>query len=382
MVATFPSVTWPSHTTLVTGVSPARHGLVGNGVFDRATGREITYVGDPELTKSQSVHSPTIYDVAHAAGLKTAGVIWPATAGASTLDWAIPDTNRKEVLARHTTPGLADELDKAGIPIGSLARWGWQKDYSGPRDLLYARVTEHLLLRHRPNLTLLHLVTPDGHQHNWGPRSDEAYWAVGSADDRIRQIYEALQSPGLAGKSTLIVVSDHGFAEYDRLIYPNVLLKELGLEGKARFHAGIGGVYLLDRKDLAATAARLKEKLAAVEGVDRVFTASDFPALGLPDPEKNTQMADIMLSPRPGYSFSNDVKGGKLVGPPGERRGTHGHLPDQPFAHSIFVAAGAGIKHGVQVGKISSKDVAPTIAALLGVKMPEAEGRVLREILK
>jgi predicted AlkP superfamily pyrophosphatase or phosphodiesterase len=378
MVVTFPSSTWPSHTTLITGAAPARHGLLGNAVIDRATGRDITYIGDPEFTKDQCVRVPTLYDAAHQAGLKTASVIWPATVGAKTLDWAIPDTNRPEVLARSISPGLVAELDAAGIPTASLPRWGWQKDYSGPRDLTYTRIAEHLLKKHRPSLTLLHLVTPDGHQHNYGPRTDEAYWAIGSADDRIRQIWEALQAPGLAGRSTLIVVSDHGFAPYDRVIYPNVVLKEMGLEGKARFQGGIGGVYLLDRSNLAERVARIQARLAAVEGVDRVLTAAEFMPLGLPDPEKQTQQADLMLSPKPGYSFSNEAKGTAAVGPKGALRGAHGHLPDQDFAHATFIAVGAGVKPGRRLGKISSMDVAPTIAAILGVKLPTAQGKTLK----
>jgi len=382
MVVTFPSATWPSHTTLITGVSPARHGILGNTVYDRSTGRQVTYIGDPELTKEECVRAPTLYDAAHKAGLRTASIIWPATAGANTLHWAIPDSNRREVLERHTTPGLERELEAAGISLAPLPRWGWQKEYAGPRDLIYARVAEYLLLKHRPHLLLVHLIAPDGHQHSWGPRSEEAYWALGAADDRIRQIWEAMQTPALAGKSTLVVVSDHGFAEYDRLIYPNVLIKQMGLEGKAIFHAGVGGVYVLDRSDVAGMVGRLKSRLAAVEGVDRVLAAEEFTELGLPHPEKNPQQPDLMLSAKPGYYFSGDAKAAAVTSPPGERRGAHGHLPDQPFAHAMFLAAGSGVKPGVRLGKISSKDVAPTLASLLGIKLPSAEGRPLREILR
>lgn len=387
MVVTFPSATWPSHTTMVTGVSPSRHGILGNSVFDRAANRTITYLGDPELTKAECVRVPTIYDAVHQAGMKTAAVIWPATVGAPTLDWTIPDTAREPVLTRFTTVGLSDELAKAGISIGMLPQWGWKKEHSGARDLTYARVTEHLLKTHRPNLTLLHLITPDGHQHNYGPRSDEGYWAVSYGDDRVRQIRDVLNQPPFAGKSTLIVVSDHGFAEYTKTIYPNVLLKQMGLltvdnrgavtARKAWFESGSGGVYFLEKGP-----SDLKARLAAVEGVDRVLSAEQFHKLGLPDPATNPQQADLMLSAKEGYTFSNDAKGDLIVSAAGERRGTHGHLPDQPFMYATFVAAGSGIRKGARLEKISSMDIAPTIAALLGVKLPGAEGRVLVELLQ
>jgi predicted AlkP superfamily pyrophosphatase or phosphodiesterase len=69
MKASTPTVTWPNHTTLVTGVTPARHGVVGNNYLDRATATPVVLIGDPVLDKAQILRVPTIYDLAHAAGL-------------------------------------------------------------------------------------------------------------------------------------------------------------------------------------------------------------------------------------------------------------------------------------------------------------------------
>jgi len=92
MLASFPSVTWPSHTSLVTGAVPARHGVIGNAVWNRTMGKPVVYIGDSVLTKDQAIRVPTLYDVAHRAGLSTASVIWPCSNGAKTLDWMIPDS--------------------------------------------------------------------------------------------------------------------------------------------------------------------------------------------------------------------------------------------------------------------------------------------------
>jgi predicted AlkP superfamily pyrophosphatase or phosphodiesterase len=120
MITAFPSVTWPAHVTLVTGVAPRTHGVIGNAVFDRGKNRLLTYIGDPELTKDQAIRAPTLYDVAHAAGLKCGSVIWPCSNGAKTLDWVIPDSNKVELHARYTTPGFREALADAGIDIESL----------------------------------------------------------------------------------------------------------------------------------------------------------------------------------------------------------------------------------------------------------------------
>src|SRR5438034_6354355 len=60
MITSFPSVTWPSHTSLITGVQPARHGVIGNSVWSRKLDRPLTYIGDPELTKDEAIKVPTL----------------------------------------------------------------------------------------------------------------------------------------------------------------------------------------------------------------------------------------------------------------------------------------------------------------------------------
>src|SRR5437764_4579938 len=87
MITSFPSVTWPSHTSLITGVQPGRHGVIGNAVWNRKLNRALTYIGDPELTKDEAIKAPTLYDAAHKAGLKCGSVIWPCSNAAQSLDW-------------------------------------------------------------------------------------------------------------------------------------------------------------------------------------------------------------------------------------------------------------------------------------------------------
>src|SRR3954463_5793451 len=79
MKAVAPTVTWPNHTTLVTGVTPAVHGVVGNNYYDREKKAQITLIFDPVLDKDQIVKVPTIYDIAKANGLSTVGINWPGS---------------------------------------------------------------------------------------------------------------------------------------------------------------------------------------------------------------------------------------------------------------------------------------------------------------
>ncbi|MBW8885982.1 MAG: alkaline phosphatase family protein, partial [Planctomycetia bacterium] len=282
MITSFPSVTWSSHTSLITGVQPARHGVIGNAVWNRKLDRAVTYIGDPELTKDEAIKVPTLYDVAHKAGLKCGSVIWPCCTAADSLDWIIPDAGRADLHAKFTTPGFVAELGKAGVDISQLGTWGWAKERSTQRDVLYIKVAQYLLEKQKANLVLVHLVTPDGVEHAYGPHTPEAYKAVAESDQRIAEIWNTLQEPPLAGRSTLVVVSDHGFAPYEKLIRPNVVLKEMGLIGtdpkdkvisRKAWCVAQGGsafIYVLDAGQKVAITAQLKERLAKLEGVAAV----------------------------------------------------------------------------------------------------------------
>jgi predicted AlkP superfamily pyrophosphatase or phosphodiesterase len=366
--------------------------VIGNSVWSRKLDRALTYIGDPELTKAEAIKVPTLYDVAHKAGLKCGGVIWPCSTAADSLNWIIPDAGRADLHAKYTTPGFVAELGKAGIDISKLGEWGWNKDKSFDRDVLYTRVTQYLLEKQKANLVLVHLVTPDGVEHNYGPHTPEAYKAVHESDDRIAEIWNTLQEPPFAGHSTLFVVSDHGFAPYEKLIRPNVVLKEMGLietDGKDKVtsrkawcvaQGGSAFIYVLTNVQKSVTGLEIKNRFAGLEGVAAVVSPDQFAKLGLPLPETNGESPDLVLMTNPGYSFAEQVTG-EAIAAAGGLKGSHGHNPDPAYMHATFVAAGTGIKAGTQLGLIHNVDVAPTIAKLMGLAMKDVDGRVLSEII-
>jgi len=330
--------------------------------------------------------------VAHKAGLKCGSVIWPCCNAADSLQWVIPDAGRADLHAKYTTPGFVEELGKAGIDISKLGEWGWNKDKSFDRDVLYTRVTQYLLEKQKANLVLVHLVTPDGVEHAYGPHTPEAYKAVNESDQRISEIWKTLQEPPFAGRSTLVVVSDHGFAPYEKFIRPNVVLKEMGLtatDDKEKVvsrkawcvaQGGSAFIYALDGAKKSETIAKLKDRLGQLEGVAAVVGPDGFAKLGFPRPETNGESPDLVLMTNPGYSFAEQLTG-DAVASAGGLKGSHGHDPAPAYMHATFVAAGTGIKSGVQLDKINNVDVAPTIARLLGLAMKDTDGRVLTEIL-
>ena len=391
MKVSMPTVTWPNHTTLATGVHPAKHGVIGNNYFDRTKGVAVALIPDPLFDKEEIVKSPTIYDVAKAAGLKTAAIIWPASRGAKTLDWTVPDVFTNALFQGHATPGLIDEFKAVGIPAERQEEWCKSGDGQS-RDRMYVQMFNHVVRTHRPNVALLHLVEVDHVEHSFGPQTPEAYAAVKFADERVREVWEELKK-SYPGKATLFVSSDHGFFAFRQQIQPNVLLRNEGMltaEGtkitggtvRALGQGGAAFIYVLDSANRAATIEKLAAKFKEVEGVDLVIPPRDFPKYGMADPEKNPQMADLVLSAKEGYSFSDSLGGNLLVTPKSDTvKGTHGYDPNQSGLHATFVAWGAGIKAGARLETINNTDVAPTMAQLLGLKIPDADGQVLSRIL-
>jgi predicted AlkP superfamily pyrophosphatase or phosphodiesterase len=114
----------------------------------------------------------------------------------------------------------------------------------------------------------------------------------------------------------------------------------------------------------------MRERLVELPGVEAVFGAKEFGDLGLPAPADDATQGDLMLTAAPGWHFGDHAAEDPPPGP--VYRATHGHLPDDPRLLAGFVAAGPGVAEGVRLGQLDALDVAPTLAALLGVTLPEA----------
>jgi predicted AlkP superfamily pyrophosphatase or phosphodiesterase len=386
-----PSVTWPNHTSLVTGNHPIRHGVLFNGLLLRdGPGKPVRV--DPRRDKSELVAVPTLYDVAHEAGLSTAEVNWPCTRAAGAIDHGFPDV--PEVF-QHVTPQLRRELVEAGIMMEDQKGWNWSTTSPASRDLAYTQVAEHIILRHQPRLMLAHLLNVDAAHHAYGAGSPAGYSAIAYADACVRQILEALETAGIRDQTAIFIVSDHGFHRADTIILPNVVLRQHGLLNtagaqvvSARAQAmTVGGsalVYLTDPETRQEDRRQVIDIFREMEGIDRVLEPGQFAEFGLPDPETNERMADLVLNAKAGFAFSGQSHQEEPVvssSLPGFSVGHHGYLADDPAMLATFIASGAGIQSGLNLGIVENIDLAPTAAALLGLEMPTADGQVITQIL-
>lgn len=370
-----PTVTYPSHTTLVTGVSPAKHGIYANTPFDpfnKNQGGWYWYAED--------ICVPTLWDACAAAGLKTASVDWPVTVSAK-IDfnivqmWRAATPDDRKLIRALSTPGLLTEAERA---IGNYPE-GY--DYTVEADKRRAAFNVYLLETKRPAFLTTYFAGLDEVEHEHGPNSPEAYAALEEIDALVGKVRAPAEKLG-NGKAIIAIASDHGFAPISKTLNLNAAFREAGLveieAGKVKSWRAItwnsGGTAAVMLKNNADQDARAKvrailQRLAAdsSSGLFKFYEGEAARNLGgFPD-------AAFVVGTKPGVYIGGgfdlplvrDIKPG----------GGHGFLAELPEMDSSFFIIGAGIPAGKNLGRMDMRDIAPTLAELLGVKLPMAEGR-------
>ena len=374
VIGSVPSVTFPSHTTMVTGVRPARHGIYSNQRpwFPTDTGPDAR----AWYWEANRVRVPGLFEAARAAGNRTAAVYWPATAHHPGIDYNIPDAwdprARDSVFAALRRLGTPWLLDSLGAPAG----------VGETSDSLRAHWTAEIIRRWDPDFVLLHLLDIDHWKHETGPAGDSVWAALPRTDRHIGQVLAALRHR--PRPTTVIVTSDHGFLPYERVLRPGVLLVRAGLvtldaSGRVTdWRAGVvgnGGSAMFLPRDSAdpAIAGRIRAAIPdSLVGPGRpiraVWSRDSLRALG-GDPR-----ALWAIDMNEGFYTTLGFRGDLLSSRSG---GGHGYDPRRPELHAFFLAAGPGIRPGTKLGVINQVDIAPTVAKLLRLRLDGVEGRAL-----
>lgn len=372
----FPSVTYPSHTTLITGALPARHGIVYNTPFEPAGESGRWY------WEASAIRAPTLWDAVKAAGRECAAVSWPVSVGARIARnvpevWSLDDEADPLQAVRDATtpPELWAELEREATGRITPARFGLEQL---ARDDLAGEMAAHLLERYKPALLAVHLIEADHFQHEQGRDGPLVRRAVGVVDRAVGKMLDAAERAGIAGRTVFIVTGDHGFVDIHTRLRPNVWLARAGLlestkdrgAWRAAFHTA-GASAFLHLRDAADSAAllRVRASLAALpEGTKRLFRVLEREELARLGADPGAVLA---LTPVPGVTFSGGVTGDDVDAAAGA---THGYLCDFPGIHTGFVAFGPAIRKGAVVPSMALQDVAPLIARLLGIEFTAPDG--------
>jgi hypothetical protein len=378
--AIFPSLTYPSHTTMATGALPARHGIWSNTAIEATE-------DPPWLSDAGLIRVPALWDAVRAAGGTTGALNWPITAGAA-IDWNLPDVwpgSDDDVIeamaAASTPPGLLQEFEREAT--GPLTVDNFSSKLLA-HDARLASMAAYLYERYRPTLLLVHVegVVQIQQEPDW--RNPRRARAIACADVVVSLLVEIIERTEAWDHTAIIVTGDHGMTEVHTQVRPNVWLADAGLrparlgdeEWQATFHALGGCAFLRVPKPVARNVAAVREVLdalpAGVRETFRIVERDELAALGS-DPD-----APFALAAAPGFVLDARAEPPDMQPNPGM---SHGHHPELSDMDTGLVAAGAGIRAGASAPLLQLTSLAPLVAALLDLDFDAPDGALYPGLL-
>ena len=388
----YPSVTYPCHTTIVTGNLPNRHGIINNTLLQ--PGRL-----SPDWNWYRSaIRGTTLYDEAKKAGLTTAALLWPVT-GKAKIDYNLPEIfanrpwqNQILVSLRNGSPGYQWELNKL---FGHLRNGLNQPEL----DDFVLESTVHTIKTKKPNLLLVHFTDLDSQRHYHGFSSEEAKRAIYRHNERLGKIVHALKVSNLFEKSTIVVLGDHSALDENKAVNLNVLFREHNListnsKGKinnwkayCKSCDGSAYIYLKDSED-SGTSQQVKKILDTLlqdphSGIEKMISGKEAAMKGA---DGNCA---YMVEAKKGYFFLEDHHGAYIkeitkedvIADHKYTLACHGYSPEKKDYFTIFMAAGKGIQKNVTLPYIRLVDEGPTLARLLGLDLGKTDGKIVEELI-
>jgi Type I phosphodiesterase / nucleotide pyrophosphatase len=375
VIGVTPTVTYPSHTTMITGVMPAVHGIYNNRILDP---EEISNAA--WYWYARDIQVPTLPGVVKARRLTTAAVSWPVTVDAE-IDYNVPEfggvtrhPKSIDLLRALSRPrNILDTYEKRGQPLPWLMT---DADRTG--------LAAWMIRTYRPHLTMLHIFETDDAEHTYGPDSPEALAAIEEADGRVQEMITAIADAGLRDRTDLVVLSDHGFLPLERQLQVNAAFKQEGLldvdaAGKivtwrAYFYSAGGSAFVI-LKDPADAA--LRERVGAL-----LKTLAADPANGILTVWSEQDLRQAGADPR--AAFGVDMRDGfytaagtDVLLKPATSKGGHGFGPTRRALHASLVMQGPDVPKIGNLGVVRMSQIGPTIAAWFEVSLsPKADAPI------
>jgi predicted AlkP superfamily pyrophosphatase or phosphodiesterase len=268
--------------------------------------------------------------------------------------------------------------------VGPVQITSFEKAEAGEQlDQMTTKFAAQVLREYKPHLLLLHFLDADHRQHFSGPTSAEAKHAFEMTDQQIGELRRAAQDAGILDTTAFVIVGDHGFVAVHTSINVNGLLAATGygkvaaddsFSSSGVIASPIGGAaafYLEDLND-KKLAVRISAEIRK-EIQKRYAGLADFVSREELDQHGAFPDAIFALVAKEGYMFTAAPNTHPLV-PSGTLKGMHGYLPSMPAMATGFIISGVGVRKGMRIPQVRMIDVAPTVAALLGVELNGATG--------
>ncbi|GIM28163.1 alkaline phosphatase family protein [Clostridium polyendosporum] len=380
----YPSLTYPAHTSIVTGKSPNNHGIINNILIQPK--RKIA----DWFWFRKDIKGDTIYDLAKRKGYRTASVLWPVT-GKANIDFNIP-----EIFSNRWWQNQAMVSIYSGSKFFQLLmdrKYGYLRDGKKQPNLdnFSMECMLYLIENRKADFLMLHLIDLDSQKHQHGAFSPQSKEALLRHDERLGRIFSLLKDTGTFENSTIIVLGDHTLLNADYVIKINKLFAEHGLisiDNKGRIQDwtaymntcdGSAYIYMKDEEDssLKNQILNLIQKFSKDHSdcIEEILSSEEAVLLG------GDTRCTFMLESKEGFYFVNDIKD-EIIEATGKvhYKGSHGYSPGKNEYDTFFVIKGPRVKKNYNIEEMSLLDEGPTIAKILDGTLEGTEGRVLEEI--
>ncbi|CZT17048.1 related to nucleotide diphosphatase [Ramularia collo-cygni] len=364
MNPSFPSVTAPNHYTLVTGMYPEAHGIIGNTFFDPLAQKEF-YFTDParSMTEEWWNAAEPLWQTAEQQNVPTAIHMWPGS----------------EAHIGKMEPAYVDKYDGHESLQNKVDRiLGWL-DLPGPKDSGALEATP------RPQLIAAYVPDVDRDGHLYGPNSTYIRSTITEVDGMVGSLLKGIEERNLTDVVNIVVVSDHGMAttSNDRLIQLEDLVNPALIE-----HTDGWPLYGLRPHDQSQTHLQtMYEDLFAKSQLPKYKDQFDVYLRDVNMPERyhfsqNQRIAPLWIVPRVGWAIAPkhefDLQEAMARGEVYHPRGLHGYDNQHPLMRAIFIAKGPAFPHpeGSMVDAFQNTEVYNIVCDSLGLEPKKNNGTI------
>ena len=380
----FPSLTYPCHVAMATGCWPMHTHIYNNERFLPQTRKRPWYFYTDEIAR------PTIFAAARKAGVSTGCVMWPCM-GRGPIDTLVPEiwgeTPDSPFLEPFCRAGSADFIREIWPKAGEIPQGFRQPMF----DRFVTAIAGEVIRRRAPRLLYVHICQVDNAKHYHGLHSPEVATALENTDRLLGQLLKALQEERLLAQTNIVLCSDHGQLPVTRISWPNRFLRERGL-----LVPTADGVSAWRMQAHSACLSAFVYTAAGQDGdaAVRLFSAPDvMRGLGISEVVPRAQAVErfhldgdfaAVLLGGDGVYFCDGMDEGPWLAPAAQSgvryMANHGHDPargEKPF----FLVHGPQARNGARLQGVRLIDEPLTVAAMMGLAMPWADGRVLKEMI-
>lgn len=388
----YPTLTYPAHTSIVTGKYPIHHGIVNNTTFQPKRLKPDWFY------QRKNIIGTTLYDEVIKKGWKVAALLWPVT-GKSEIHYNLPEIHPYRWWQTQITTTLTQ--GSAGFILGLLPYLKMIK--KGTRqpalDDFVHKSALHTIRKYNPNLFMLHYLDVDFTRHGYGLNNEHVREAMHRMDKRLGELLRVIEETGDMDNTTICILGDHYQKDTHTIFYPNTYLKNRGYvktkgDKIASYKAVVkncdGSAYIyLNPSYEEGSPEWEKLKAEVLKLFDEVMQNKDFGIKCIFSREEAVQKgADAqcigMLEAADGFYFLDEtevllrnVSEEKLH----KMRATHGYDPMGEDYGTFFMAKGKGIRENVRIDSMNLVDEGATLAHMLNVNLGDTDGKIIHEIL-